>query len=140
MSLLLSLTILDSSPVDNQGLAMDQDFLRIFAQGLACHSFVDSVIQRDLGDVEEVVLTDVEEVDLVSSDVYTVYRSPSPPSPGVDSLEHDLRFALGPAIFSQRYDDVISTDICKWLNLVYRDKSLNSKELFIHLLQEEICR
>ncbi|KZV42965.1 dystroglycan-like [Dorcoceras hygrometricum] len=43
----------------------------------------------------------VEEVDLVSSDVSTVYRSPSPPSPGVDSLEHDLRFALGPAIFSR---------------------------------------
>ncbi|KZV54298.1 hypothetical protein F511_19206 [Dorcoceras hygrometricum] len=77
------------------------DFLRLFAQGLACHSFVDSVIQRDLGDIEEVVLTDVEEVDLVSSDVSTVYRSPSPLSPGVDSLEHDLRFALGPAIFSR---------------------------------------
>ncbi|KZV17452.1 hypothetical protein F511_32931 [Dorcoceras hygrometricum] len=41
------------------------------------------------------------QVDLVSSDVSTVYRSPSPPSPGVDSLEHDLRFALGPAIFSR---------------------------------------
>ncbi|KZV53439.1 hypothetical protein F511_06986 [Dorcoceras hygrometricum] len=76
------------------------DFLRIFAQGLACHSFVDSVVQRDLGDIEEFVLMDVEEVDLVSSDVSTVYRSPSPLSPGVDSLEHDLRFALGPAIFS----------------------------------------
>ncbi|KZV45493.1 hypothetical protein F511_33500 [Dorcoceras hygrometricum] len=35
------------------------------------------------------------------SDVSTVYRSPYPPSPGVDSLEHDLRFALGPAIFSR---------------------------------------
>ncbi|KZV17935.1 hypothetical protein F511_42578 [Dorcoceras hygrometricum] len=77
------------------------DFLRIFAQGLACHSFVDSVIQRDLGDIEEVVLTDVEEVDLVSFNISTVYRSPSPLSPGVDSLEHDLRFALGPAIFSR---------------------------------------
>ncbi|KZV54063.1 root phototropism protein 3-like [Dorcoceras hygrometricum] len=77
------------------------DFLRIFAQGLSCHSFVDSVVQRDLGDIEEVVLTDVEEVDLVSSDVSTVYRSPSPLSPGVDSLEHDLCFALGPAIFSR---------------------------------------
>ncbi|KZV53967.1 hypothetical protein F511_19507 [Dorcoceras hygrometricum] len=55
---------------------------------------------KDLGDTEEVVLTGVEEEDLVSSDVSTVYRSPSPPSPGVDSLEHDLRFALGPAIFS----------------------------------------
>ncbi|KZV50874.1 hypothetical protein F511_11553 [Dorcoceras hygrometricum] len=77
------------------------DFLRIFAQGLVCHSFVDSVVQRDLGDIEEVVVTDVEEIDLVSSDVSTVYRSPSPLSPGVDSLEHDLRFALGPAIFSR---------------------------------------
>ncbi|KZV41426.1 hypothetical protein F511_19670 [Dorcoceras hygrometricum] len=51
------------------------DFLRMFAQGVACHSFVDSVVQRDLGDLQEVVLTDVEEVDLVSSDVSTVYRS-----------------------------------------------------------------
>ncbi|KZV34515.1 hypothetical protein F511_21752 [Dorcoceras hygrometricum] len=77
------------------------NFLRLFAQGLACNNFVDSVVQKDLGDTEEVVLTGVEEVDLVSSDVSTVYRSPSPPSPGVDSLEHDLRFALGPAIFSR---------------------------------------
>ncbi|KZV35412.1 dystroglycan-like [Dorcoceras hygrometricum] len=52
------------------------NFLRLFAQGLACNNFVDSVVKKDLGDTEEVVLT------------------------GVDSLEHDLRFALGPAIFS----------------------------------------
>ncbi|KZV55578.1 hypothetical protein F511_12684 [Dorcoceras hygrometricum] len=77
------------------------DFLHVFAQGLASHNFVNSVVQKDLGDTEEVVLTGVEDVDLVSSDVSTVYRSPSPPSPGVDSLEHDLRFALGPAIFSR---------------------------------------
>ncbi|KZV48251.1 hypothetical protein F511_43623 [Dorcoceras hygrometricum] len=77
------------------------NFIRLFAQGLASHNFVNSVVQKDLGDTEEVVLTGVEEVDLVSSDVSTVYRSPSPPSPGVDSLEHDLRFALGPAIFSR---------------------------------------
>ncbi|KZV21244.1 hypothetical protein F511_19381 [Dorcoceras hygrometricum] len=77
------------------------NFLRLFAQGLACNNFVDSVVKKDLGDGEDVVLTDIEEVELVSSDVSTVYRSPSPPSPGVDSLEHDLRFALGPAIFSR---------------------------------------
>ncbi|KZV13908.1 Cystathionine beta-synthase family protein isoform 1 [Dorcoceras hygrometricum] len=53
-----------------------------------------------------------------------------------------------------RYDDVSSTKVCKWkdlmtssvlklaelLNLVYRDKSLDSKELFIRLLQGKICR
>ncbi|KZV57168.1 hypothetical protein F511_41410 [Dorcoceras hygrometricum] len=77
------------------------NFLRVFAQGLSSHNFVDSVVQKDLEDIEEVILTDVEEVDLVSSDVSTVYRSPYPTSPGVDSLEHDLRFALGPAIFSR---------------------------------------
>ncbi|KZV52678.1 hypothetical protein F511_21058 [Dorcoceras hygrometricum] len=77
------------------------NFLRLFAQGLACNNFVDSVCQKDLGDTEEVALTGVEEVDLVSSDVSTVYRSPSPSSPEVDSLEHDLRFALGLAIFSR---------------------------------------
>ncbi|KZV45405.1 hypothetical protein F511_42460 [Dorcoceras hygrometricum] len=76
------------------------DFLHVFAHGLASHNFGDSVVKKDLGDTEDVVLTGVEEVNLVSSDVSTVYRSPSPPSPGVDSLEHDLRFALGPAIFS----------------------------------------
>ncbi|KZV50695.1 hypothetical protein F511_25564 [Dorcoceras hygrometricum] len=54
------------------------DFLIMFAQGMACHSFVDSVVQRDSGDLQEVDLMDVEEVDLVSSDVSTVYRSPSP--------------------------------------------------------------
>ncbi|KZV30689.1 hypothetical protein F511_40633 [Dorcoceras hygrometricum] len=69
--------------------------------GLACNNFVDSVVKKDLGDTEEVFCTGVEEVDLVSSDVSTVYRSPSPPSPGVDSLENDLCFALGPAIFSR---------------------------------------
>ncbi|KZV28382.1 delphilin-like [Dorcoceras hygrometricum] len=57
--------------------------------------------QRDLGDLQEVVLTDVEEVDLVSSDVSTAYRSPSPFSPADDSFENDWRFALGPAIFSR---------------------------------------
>ncbi|KZV42287.1 hypothetical protein F511_43523 [Dorcoceras hygrometricum] len=77
------------------------NFLRLFAQGLACNNFVDSVVKKDLGDTEEIASTGVEEVDLVSSDVSTVYRSPSPPSPGVDSFEHDLRFALGPAIFSR---------------------------------------
>ncbi|KZV47772.1 hypothetical protein F511_41721 [Dorcoceras hygrometricum] len=40
------------------------------------------------------------EIGLSSSDGSTVYRSPSPISPEVDSFEHDLRFALGPAIFS----------------------------------------
>ncbi|KZV30871.1 hypothetical protein F511_15790 [Dorcoceras hygrometricum] len=59
------------------------------------------IFQKDLGVTEEVALTGVEEVDLVSSDVSTVYRSPSPSSPEVDSLEHDLCFALGPAIFSR---------------------------------------
>ncbi|KZV30449.1 hypothetical protein F511_21335 [Dorcoceras hygrometricum] len=77
------------------------DFLRLFEQGLACNNFVDSVVKKDLGDTEEVVLSGIEEVELGSSDVSTVYRSPSPPSPEVDSLEHDLRFALGPAIFSR---------------------------------------
>ncbi|KZV52531.1 hypothetical protein F511_31597 [Dorcoceras hygrometricum] len=56
------------------------DFLRLFAQGLACNNFVDSVVKKDLGDTEEVVLSGIEEV---------------------DSLEHDLRFALGPAILSR---------------------------------------
>ncbi|KZV34532.1 hypothetical protein F511_09270 [Dorcoceras hygrometricum] len=77
------------------------NFIRLFAQGLASQNFVDSVVREDLGDTEEVALKGFEEVDLVSSDVSTVYRSPSPPSPGVDSFEHDLRFALGPAIFSR---------------------------------------
>ncbi|KZV41507.1 dystroglycan-like [Dorcoceras hygrometricum] len=75
------------------------DFLIMFAQGMDCHSFVDSVVQRDSGDLQEVDLTDVEEVDLASSDVSTVYRSPSPIVQEVDSTEHDLQFALGPAIF-----------------------------------------
>ncbi|KZV45553.1 alpha-mannosidase 2x [Dorcoceras hygrometricum] len=40
------------------------------------------------------------EIGLSSSDGSTVYRSPSPISPEIDSFENDLRFALGPAIFS----------------------------------------
>ncbi|KZV38509.1 ENHANCER OF AG-4 protein 2-like [Dorcoceras hygrometricum] len=75
------------------------DFLSMIAQGMACHSFVDSVVQRDSGDTQEVNIKDVEEVDLVSSDGSTVYRSPSPSFQEVDSVEHDLQFALGPAIF-----------------------------------------
>ncbi|KZV48077.1 dystroglycan-like [Dorcoceras hygrometricum] len=91
------------SPITVHNLGVERipaNFLRLFARGLASQNFVDSVVKKYLGDTEEVVLTD-EEVELVSSDVSTVYRSPSPPSPGVDSLEHDLRFALGPAIFSR---------------------------------------
>ncbi|KZV18400.1 hypothetical protein F511_19176 [Dorcoceras hygrometricum] len=76
-------------------------FIRLCAQGLDCNTFADSVCQKDLGDTEEVASTGVEEVDLVSSDVSTVYCSPSPPSPEVDSFEHDMRFALGPTIFSR---------------------------------------
>ncbi|KZV58668.1 hypothetical protein F511_23397 [Dorcoceras hygrometricum] len=88
--------------VSNLGVErIPANFLRLFARGLASQNFVDSIVEKDLGDIEEVVLTSVEELDYVSSDVSTVYRSPSPPSPGVDSLEHDLRFALGPAIFSR---------------------------------------
>ncbi|KZT76135.1 putative 2-oxoglutarate/Fe(II)-dependent dioxygenase [Dorcoceras hygrometricum] len=75
------------------------DFLSMFVQGMACHSFVDSVVQRDSRDIQEVDITGDEEVDLVSSDVSTVYRSPSPIFQEVDSVEHDLLFALGPAIF-----------------------------------------
>ncbi|KZT76505.1 hypothetical protein F511_46471 [Dorcoceras hygrometricum] len=75
------------------------DFLSMFAQGMACHKFVDSVVQRDSGDIQEVDITGDEEVDLVSSYVSTVYRSPSPIFQEVDSVEHDLQFALGPAIF-----------------------------------------
>ncbi|KZV37007.1 trichohyalin-like [Dorcoceras hygrometricum] len=75
------------------------DFLSMFAQGMACHSFVDSVVQGDSGDILEVDINDVEEVDLVSSDGSTVYRSPSPIFQEVDSVEHDLQYALGPAIF-----------------------------------------
>ncbi|KZV49844.1 hypothetical protein F511_43286 [Dorcoceras hygrometricum] len=75
------------------------DFLSMFAQGMACHSFVDSVVQRGSGDIQEVDTKDVEEVDLVSSDGSTVYRSPSPSFQEVDSVEHDLQFALGPSIF-----------------------------------------
>ncbi|KZV31168.1 hypothetical protein F511_05641 [Dorcoceras hygrometricum] len=75
------------------------DFLSMFAQGMACHSFIDAVVQRDSGDIQEVDITVDEEVDLVSSDVSTVYRSPSPMFQEVDSVEHDLQFALGPAIF-----------------------------------------
>ncbi|KZV45861.1 hypothetical protein F511_35718 [Dorcoceras hygrometricum] len=75
------------------------DFLSMFVQGMACHSFVDSVVQRDSRDIQEVDITGDEEVDLVSSDVSTVYRSPSPIFQEVDSVEHELQFALGPAIF-----------------------------------------
>ncbi|KZV26397.1 hypothetical protein F511_28314 [Dorcoceras hygrometricum] len=57
------------------------------------------VVQRGSGDIQEVDTKDVEEVDLVSSDGSTVYRSPSPSFQEVDSVEHDLQFALGPAIF-----------------------------------------
>ncbi|KZV34630.1 hypothetical protein F511_20740 [Dorcoceras hygrometricum] len=75
------------------------DFLSMFAQGMSCHNFVDSIVQRASGDLQEVDITGDEDVDLVSSDVSTVYRSPSPNFPEVDSVEHDLQFALGPAIF-----------------------------------------
>ncbi|KZV27505.1 hypothetical protein F511_22358 [Dorcoceras hygrometricum] len=75
------------------------DFLSMFAQGMACHNFVDSVVQMASGDLQEVDITGDEEVDLVSSDVSTVYRSPSPIFQEVDSVEHDLLFAFGLAIF-----------------------------------------
>ncbi|KZV27799.1 hypothetical protein F511_38004 [Dorcoceras hygrometricum] len=77
------------------------DFLRLFAQGLACNNFVDSVCQKDLGDTEEVALTGVEEVDLVSSDVSTVYRSPSPSSPTRSILLSMICVCTGACHFSR---------------------------------------
>ncbi|KZV33413.1 hypothetical protein F511_02173 [Dorcoceras hygrometricum] len=63
------------------------------------YSAAKSTCWRDSGDIQEVYITGDEEVDLVSSDVSTVYLSPSPIFQEVDSVEHDLQFALGPAIF-----------------------------------------
>ncbi|KZV32478.1 hypothetical protein F511_43393 [Dorcoceras hygrometricum] len=61
-------------------------------------SFVDSVVQLDSVEIQEVYVQGIDEVDLVSSEGSTVYRSPSPIFQETDSFDHNLRFALGSAI------------------------------------------
>ncbi|KZV28507.1 hypothetical protein F511_15587 [Dorcoceras hygrometricum] len=46
------------------------------------------------------VIETISGIESSSSGASTVYQYPSPISPEVDSFENDLRFALGPAIFS----------------------------------------
>ncbi|KZV40215.1 hypothetical protein F511_38807 [Dorcoceras hygrometricum] len=92
-------TVFDSSVDSGVALARFYSVAKSTCWGMACHSFVDSVVKRYSGDIQEVNIKDVEEVDLVSSDGSTVYRSPSPSFQEVDSIEHDLQFALGPYIF-----------------------------------------
>ncbi|KZV46090.1 hypothetical protein F511_32203 [Dorcoceras hygrometricum] len=61
------------------------NFIRLFAQGLASHNFVDSVVREDLGDTEEVVLTGIEEVELEER----LYFVQSPDSPPAVSPHHE---------------------------------------------------
>ncbi|KZV44721.1 cell division control protein 2C [Dorcoceras hygrometricum] len=67
-------------------------FCRSFAQGVDTDSFVRYFSDSDVESLAE--------IDLSSSDAPTVYRSPSPIFQEADSFEHNLQFALGPAIFS----------------------------------------
>ncbi|KZV26661.1 hypothetical protein F511_24015 [Dorcoceras hygrometricum] len=69
------------------------DFLSIFAQGMACHSFVDLIVQLDSADIQS-----IQEFESASSDGSTVYRSPSPILQEDDSSDHDFQFALGSVI------------------------------------------
>ncbi|KZV38899.1 heat shock factor-binding protein 1 [Dorcoceras hygrometricum] len=76
------------------------------------------------------------EIDLSSSDGSTVYRSPSPVSPEVDSFEHDLRFALGPAIFSsveqeERLYFVQSPESCA-ASSPHQESSPSSTDVSVH--------
>ncbi|KZV30262.1 hypothetical protein F511_38333 [Dorcoceras hygrometricum] len=73
-------------------------FRRIIQHGINCNSFVDSVVQLDSAEIQEVDVQGIDEVDLFSSEGSTVYRSPSPIFQETDSFDHNLRFALGPAI------------------------------------------
>ncbi|KZV44602.1 cell division control protein 2C [Dorcoceras hygrometricum] len=67
-------------------------FCRSFAQGVDTDSFVRYFSDSDVESLAE--------IDLSSSDAPTAYRSPSPILQEADSFEHNLQFALGPAIFS----------------------------------------
>ncbi|KZV27293.1 hypothetical protein F511_31227 [Dorcoceras hygrometricum] len=53
-------------------------FRRIIRQGINCNSFVDSVVQLASAEIQEVDVQGIDEVDPVSSEGSTVYRSPSP--------------------------------------------------------------
>ncbi|KZV19697.1 hypothetical protein F511_35819 [Dorcoceras hygrometricum] len=50
---------------------------RIIRQGINCNIFVDSVVQLDSAEIRKVDVQGIDEVDLVSSQESTVYRSPS---------------------------------------------------------------
>ncbi|KZV46231.1 hypothetical protein F511_19534 [Dorcoceras hygrometricum] len=67
-------------------------FCRSFAWGVDTDSFVRYFSDSDVESLAE--------IDLSSSDAPIVYRSPSPILQEADSFEHNLQFALGPAIFS----------------------------------------
>ncbi|KZV39634.1 hypothetical protein F511_28705 [Dorcoceras hygrometricum] len=62
-------------------------FRRIIKQGINCNSFVDSVVQLVSAEIQEVDVQGIDEVDLVSSEDSTVYRSPSPILQETDSFD-----------------------------------------------------
>ncbi|KZV56885.1 hypothetical protein F511_15804 [Dorcoceras hygrometricum] len=97
---------------------------------------------RNSGDIQEVDKTGDEEVDLVSSDVSTVYRSPYPIFQEVDSVEHDLLFALGPAIFpsiaqEERLYFVQSPDSSPAISL-HQESSSSSTDVSMHFDSTDI--
>ncbi|KZV19770.1 hypothetical protein F511_06301 [Dorcoceras hygrometricum] len=62
-------------------------FRRIIRQGIDCNCFVDFVVQLDSVEIHEVDVQGIDEVDLVSSEDSTVYRSPSPIFQETDSFD-----------------------------------------------------
>ncbi|KZV27793.1 hypothetical protein F511_39499 [Dorcoceras hygrometricum] len=62
-------------------------FRRIILQGINCISFVDSVVRLVSAEIQEVDVQGIDGVDLVSSEDYTVYRSPSPILQETDSFD-----------------------------------------------------
>ncbi|KZV38764.1 hypothetical protein F511_27997 [Dorcoceras hygrometricum] len=76
----------------------DEDLEKIFTEIDTAGTTDGTVsIEQTLDDSD---VESLAEIDLSSSDAPTVYRSPSQILQEVDSFEHNLQFALGPAIFS----------------------------------------
>ncbi|KZV57300.1 hypothetical protein F511_39619 [Dorcoceras hygrometricum] len=69
-----------------------------FCGDLVVRGSVVEVLETLPNRFRRIIRQGIDEVDLVSSEGSTVYRSPSPIFQETDSFDHNLRFALGPAI------------------------------------------
>ncbi|KZV57160.1 hypothetical protein F511_42235 [Dorcoceras hygrometricum] len=101
-------------------------FCRIIRQGINCNSFVDSVVQLNTAEIQEVDVQGIDEVDPVSSEGSTVYRSPSPRQETSASSSSDSPVHLNEDDFRLEENVNVQTTFSQPLHPDWRSRRLHS--------------